>query len=203
MRTNTRWIPLVQIRIGERRLRGVNAATVELYRRWLEEGREAPPVTLIRHGEDFVVRDGRHRVTAALAAGFGHICARLTELMWSRITAAFARTVGRRTSRAARPALGTRLCRQSASLAPRRSGFDSRRLHPVRSMVGPQHVRRRGPAGVPGSCHAQKPQYAAGGRGFESLRLHSFASVVSTASTRPSYGRGAGSTPAGGFLTRP
>ena len=44
---------------------------------------------------------------------------------------------------------------QSASLAPRRSGFDSRRLH---------------------------------------LR----ASVVSTASTRPSYGRGAGSTPAGG-----
>ena len=31
----------------------------------------------------------------------------------------------------------------------------------------------------------------------------STASVVSTASTRPLYGRGAGSTPAGGSFTRP
>jgi hypothetical protein len=51
-----------------------------------------------------------------------------------------------------------KLWRQSASFAPRRSGFDSRRLH--------------------------------------------FASVVSTASTRPLYGRGAGSIPAGGSFTR-
>jgi hypothetical protein len=35
---------------------------------------------------------------------------------------------------------------------------------------------------------------------FDSDRLH-FASVVSTASTRPLYGRGAGSTPAGGSQT--
>jgi hypothetical protein len=36
--------------------------------------------------------------------------------------------------------------------------------------------------------------------GFDSRRLHSHASVVSTASTRPLYGRGAGSTPAGGSV---
>ena len=50
-----------------------------------------------------------------------------------------------------------KLWRQSTSFAPRRSGFDSRRLH-----------------------------------------FANQASVVSTASTRPLYGRGAGSTPAGG-----
>ena len=53
-----------------------------------------------------------------------------------------------------------RFFRKNASLAPRRSGFDSR-------------------------------------------RLHSHASVVSTASTRPLYGRGAGSTPAGGSFRTP
>ena len=38
--------------------------------------------------------------------------------------------------------------------------------------------------------------------GFDSRRLHLFASVVSTASTRPLYGRGAGSNPAGGSQTQ-
>ena len=52
--------------------------------------------------------------------------------------------------------MGMKLWWQSASLAPRRCGFDSHRLHQ--------------------------------------------ASVVSTASTRPLYGRSAGSTPAGGSL---
>ena len=41
------------------------------------------------------------------------------------------------------------------------------------------------------------------GRGFDSRRLHVVhASVVSTASTRPLYGRGAGSTPAGGSASQ-
>ena len=44
------------------------------------------------------------------------------------------------------------------------------------------------------------PRLHRGRCGFESHRLHLFASVVSTASTRPLYGRGAGSTPAGGSL---
>jgi ParB-like chromosome segregation protein Spo0J len=43
---------------------------VERYREWLEQGREAPPVRLARDGGGFVVRDGRHRVAAAEAAGF-------------------------------------------------------------------------------------------------------------------------------------
>ncbi len=48
---------------------GVSAATVERYRTWLEDGREAPPVRLVRHGDAFLVRDGRHRIAAARAAG--------------------------------------------------------------------------------------------------------------------------------------
>jgi hypothetical protein len=52
---------------------------VELYRRWLEEGRDTPPVRLIRDGDVFYVRDGRHRVAAARAAGHGFIEALIRE----------------------------------------------------------------------------------------------------------------------------
>ena len=38
------WVPLAQVRFGRRRARSVSAATVERYRQWLEQGREAPPV---------------------------------------------------------------------------------------------------------------------------------------------------------------
>jgi hypothetical protein len=62
----TTWVPLVDVRVTARR---VDAATVDRYREWLEQGCEAPPVRLARHGDAFVVRDGRHRVAAALAAG--------------------------------------------------------------------------------------------------------------------------------------
>jgi hypothetical protein len=61
-------VPLDQIRISERRRR-VSAATVERYRQWLEQGRETPPVRLVRLGDGFAVQDGRHRVAAARAAG--------------------------------------------------------------------------------------------------------------------------------------
>jgi hypothetical protein len=50
-------------------MRALSAPTVELYRRWLETGREAPPVQLVRHGDRYRVRDGRHRIAAAVAAG--------------------------------------------------------------------------------------------------------------------------------------
>ena len=63
------WVPLAQVRVSPRRARSVSAATVERYRQWLEQGREAPPVRLVRQGDEFVVRDGRHRIAAALAAG--------------------------------------------------------------------------------------------------------------------------------------
>ena len=73
MRENERcpatiWVELDRIRISERR-RSIDRATVGRYRRWLEQGREAPPVRLARLGDAYVVRDGRHRVAAALAAG--------------------------------------------------------------------------------------------------------------------------------------
>src|SRR5262245_64133114 len=63
------WVPLAQVRVSQRRARSLSEATVERYRQWLEQGREAPAVRLVRHGDEFVVRDGRHRVAAALAAG--------------------------------------------------------------------------------------------------------------------------------------
>ena len=46
----------------------VSAATVEGYRTWLEDGREAPPLRRSSR-RPFLVRDGRHRLTAARAAG--------------------------------------------------------------------------------------------------------------------------------------
>src|SRR2546430_13519884 len=55
--------------VSRRSVRGISAPTVEVYRQWLEQGRRAPPVRLVRHGDWFLVRDGRHRVAAAIAAG--------------------------------------------------------------------------------------------------------------------------------------
>jgi hypothetical protein len=69
IRNETTWASLDEIRIGERTVARLSAATVEQYRLWLEQGRVAPPVRLARAGDAFVVRDGRHRVAAALAAG--------------------------------------------------------------------------------------------------------------------------------------
>jgi ParB-like chromosome segregation protein Spo0J len=73
-------VPLDQIRISERRRRALSASTVERYRQWLEQGREAPPVRLVRREDGFVVRDGRHRVAAALAAGQLEIDAEVSAL---------------------------------------------------------------------------------------------------------------------------
>jgi hypothetical protein len=67
--TQTIWAPLAEIAISERTLRGLSEATVERYRGWLEGGREAPAIRIARVGDVYVVRDGRHRVAAALAAG--------------------------------------------------------------------------------------------------------------------------------------
>lgn len=66
----TRFVPLAQVVISARRSRGVCPRTVERYRQLLEDGRDAPPVRLVPHGDRFLVRDGRHRVHAARAAGF-------------------------------------------------------------------------------------------------------------------------------------
>jgi hypothetical protein len=52
------------------------------------------------------------------------------------------------------------------------------------------------------SSTGRAPRLQRGRCRFDSDRLH-LASVVSTASTRPLYGRGAGSTPAGGSSRRP
>jgi hypothetical protein len=67
--TLTIWAPLAEIAMSGRTHRSLSAATVERYRSWLEHGREAPAIRIARVGDAYVVRDGRHRVAAALAAG--------------------------------------------------------------------------------------------------------------------------------------
>ena len=138
-------VPLDQIRISERRRRGLSVATVERYRQWLEQGREAPPVRLVRLGDGFVVQDGRHRVAAADAAGQLEIEAEVSALARLRARAS---SIFCRLSRGLRPERrrvfaarllerrcathsGTMLWWQSASLATRKCGFDSHRLHPA------------------------------------------------------------------------
>jgi hypothetical protein len=158
--THTICAPLLEIAISERTLRSLSETTVARYRGWREQGREAPAIRIARVGDVYVVRDGRHRVAAALAAGHRFIEAEVRPIAnWLRRLGRIARRLLGGGSPAAQT-LGMRFFRKNASLAPRRSGFDSRRLH------------------LP-------------------------ASVVSTASTRPLYGRGAGSTPAGGSFERP
>jgi hypothetical protein len=72
-KTSTTWAPLAEISMSDRSARSLSTPTVERYRQWLEQGREAPPVRLVRLGDGYVVQDGRHRVAAALAAGYRFI----------------------------------------------------------------------------------------------------------------------------------
>jgi hypothetical protein len=101
--TQAIWTPLAEIAISERTLRRLSATTIERYRGWLEQGREAPAIRIARVGDAYVVRDGRHRVAAALAAGHrfieaevGPIARWLLRLDW------IARRVSGRRSAAAR-----------------------------------------------------------------------------------------------------
>lgn len=125
--TSTIWAPLAEIRMSERSARSLSAATVEQYRGWLEDGRETPPIRIARVGDAYVVRDGRHRVAAALAAGYRFIEAEVRPIgrLLNRLSSIAS---GWRHS-CRHPATGTRFFRKNTSLAPRRSGFDSRRLH--------------------------------------------------------------------------
>jgi hypothetical protein len=194
-RTATIWVPVGEIQISERSRRTISQSTVERYRRWLEQGLDPPPVRLARHGDAYLVRDGRHRIAAALAAGDTFVEAELQRIVgW----------------------LGRRLARRSSSspaatqpLWGRSSVGRATRLH--RGGVGSTPAvstesRRPGPESCEFGVAASLWRWITTGRkeaerGFESRPVHSInASVVSTASTRPLYGRGAGSTPAGGSL---
>ena len=65
----TIWVSLAEIQISNRSRRSIDRAKVEQYRLRLEQGQDPPPVRLARNGDAYLVRDGRHRVAAALAAG--------------------------------------------------------------------------------------------------------------------------------------
>jgi hypothetical protein len=195
MRTNdtqTVWAPLAEIAISERTLRSLSAATVERYRAWLEQGREAPAIRIAQAGDVYVVRDGRHRVAAALAAGHRFIEAKVQPIvgLLQRLGRS-ARSLLGGASPAAQTT-GMRFFWKNASLAPRRSGFDPRRLHSL-------CARLEADARLRSREHLKR---AASQPGRGALRTAS-ASVVSTASTRLLYGRSAGSNPAGGSFERP
>ena len=130
-------VPLDQIRISERRRRGLSVSTVERYRQWLEQGREAPPVRLIRLGDGFAVKDGRHRVAAAHAAGQLEIDAEVSAL--ARLRARAMSTVcrlWRATARAAESFRRSGLLSQTNASTPwgRSSGGRAPRLQ--RGSVG-------------------------------------------------------------------
>ena len=126
--TQTIWAPLAEIAISERTLRSLSETTVERYRGWLERGREAPAIRIARVGDVYVVRDGRHRVAAALAAGHRFIEAKVRAIAgWLHRLGRIARRLGGGIPAAQIP--GMRFFWKNASLAPRRSGFDPRRLH--------------------------------------------------------------------------
>lgn len=65
-----RAIVLDEVVIAKKRRRGVCLKTVERYRKLMEMGVEMPPVTVTQTIQGtYAVRDGRHRVMAARAAG--------------------------------------------------------------------------------------------------------------------------------------
>jgi hypothetical protein len=190
----TIWVPIAEIRISERRRRTISRSTVERYRLWLDVGHDPPPVRLARHGDAYLVRDGRHRIAAALAAGHTFVEAELERIVGS-LGRRFARrssSVRRRRTTWGRSSAGgaTRLHREGAGSTP----AVSTQFHGAAACVS-----AIAPARVPGSCSRENPIERREDEGSNPSGSTP-ASVVSTASTRPLYGRGAGSTPAGGSL---
>ncbi|MDO8600776.1 MAG: ParB N-terminal domain-containing protein [bacterium] len=58
------------LRFSEKKRRGVSEKRVEELRRLVEAGRDLPPIRVHALGDGtYVVRDGRHRIKAHLAAG--------------------------------------------------------------------------------------------------------------------------------------
>ena len=107
-----------------------------------KSGREAPPVRLVRHGDAFLVRDGRHRIAAALCSGT-HADRSGGAGIGPRLPRLGRRTVAARARcghALRRTLLGMKLWWRSASFAPRRSGFDSRRLHSSLRSVNGKHA---------------------------------------------------------------
>ena len=170
------WVPLAHVHF---RARSLSAATVERYRQWLEQGLEAPAVRLVRQGEEFVVRDGRHRVAAALAAGHLDIKAVVRRI--------------------ARPVMVVAsLCRRCLTAAGG-PGSPVRGAAACVSAIAPVGFGRLLTRKTP----EQREDEGSNPSGSIGVVSTPSASVVSTASTRPLYGRGAGSTPAGGSFERP
>jgi hypothetical protein len=177
--TETMCVSLADVRIGQRRRRSVNASKVEQYRRWLEQGRQAPPVRLARDGAGYVVRDGRHRVVAAVAAGHADIDAVVSAIA-SLILALTRR--GCASSWASdssggghSPPLEHRTTTWGCLVgrAPRLQRGRAGSTPAVSTLAWGRSTRKESvPLGFLVVADA-KPDSAAGGRGFESLRLHS------------------------------
>src|SRR5262245_17980525 len=123
-RTATIWVPLAEIQISKRRRRSISRSTVERYRLWLDQGRDPPPVRLARQGSAYVVRDGRHRIAAALAAGHTLVKAELKAIAgWlgrrsARRTSTRPATTKQHTRGRSSAGRATRLQREGAGSTP-------------------------------------------------------------------------------------
>ena len=180
--TKTMCVSLADVRIGQRRRRSVNASKVEQYRQWLEQGRQAPPVRLARDGAGYVVRDGRHRVVAAVAAGHADIDAVVSAI--ASLILALTRRAGRARHRGLPTARAAATRRRSSTArtttwgclvgrAPRLQRGRAGSTPAVSTPAWGRSTRKESaPLGFLVVADA-KPDSAAGGRGFESLRLHS------------------------------
>lgn len=86
------WIAIGAIRFAKKKRRGVSPVRVEELRREIEGGLDMTPIRVNALGDGtYVVRDGRHRIEAHIAAGISHILA-LVENLWERMRKAFRRT---------------------------------------------------------------------------------------------------------------
>ncbi|OGZ07086.1 MAG: hypothetical protein A3C93_01670 [Candidatus Lloydbacteria bacterium RIFCSPHIGHO2_02_FULL_54_17] len=75
------WLPISELRFTAKKRRGVSPKRVEELRREIEDGNDLRPIRVHALGDGtYIVKDGRHRIQAHLAAGLVSIAAMVENL---------------------------------------------------------------------------------------------------------------------------
>lgn len=75
------WLPIDQLRFTAKKRRGISPKRVEELRQALEEGDDIRPIRVHALGDGtYIVKDGRHRIKAHIAAGLASIAAMVENL---------------------------------------------------------------------------------------------------------------------------
>ncbi len=75
------WLPINALRFTAKKRRGVSPKRVEELRREIEDGNAVHPIRVHALGDGtYIVKDGRHRIQAHLAAGIASIAALVENL---------------------------------------------------------------------------------------------------------------------------